>query len=136
MPIHLLAVFKHRYVDSRSDKQLRGLQDAKASKDCSPQYELGGDASQIIRPCGLAAWSYFNDTFQACSRSNDMRLHGNRHTIARTCLQASQDFYPSLHQRFDTHWGLVFRVMVAVVHFSDHCLLGSVHSLARFTGLW
>ncbi|BDA41295.1 ALA-interacting subunit 1 [Coccomyxa sp. Obi] len=55
-----------RYVNSRSDAQLRGASVSSASlhKSCDPQATLNGSAAAIIEPCGLVAWSYFNDTFQ------------------------------------------------------------------------
>lgn len=49
---------------SRSDTQLRGDGDALSdTSDCSPEQTLNGNSSQVIRPCGLVAWSYFNDTY-------------------------------------------------------------------------
>lgn len=51
-----------RYVKSRSDAQLRGAT-AKSLSDCSPQQYLNGDTLKDVDPCGLVAWSYFNDTF-------------------------------------------------------------------------
>jgi hypothetical protein len=55
-----------RYVNSRSDAQLRGASVSVASlhKSCDPQLFLNGSADDLIDPCGLVAWSYFNDTFQ------------------------------------------------------------------------
>ena len=48
-----------RYVNSRSDEQMSG--DARVDDFCKPQlYDASGDE---ITPCGLVAWSYFNDTF-------------------------------------------------------------------------
>ncbi|KAK9806926.1 hypothetical protein WJX72_007738 [[Myrmecia] bisecta] len=53
-----------RYVKSRSDQQLRGEEAASSSlKDCEPELYVGGDRDKMINPCGLIAWSYFNDTF-------------------------------------------------------------------------
>ncbi|KAK9906827.1 hypothetical protein WJX75_008713 [Coccomyxa subellipsoidea] len=55
-----------RYMTSRSDAQLRGSSVSAASlhKSCDPQATLNGSANAVIEPCGLVAWSYFNDTFQ------------------------------------------------------------------------
>ena len=55
-----------RYVKSRSDSQLRG-EKAKSLSDCSPQQYLDGDTSKEVDPCGLVAWSNFNDTFTVCT---------------------------------------------------------------------
>mmetsp|Transcript_1903 Transcript_1903/g.2107 ORF Transcript_1903/g.2107 Transcript_1903/m.2107 type:complete len:346 (+) Transcript_1903:122-1159(+) len=53
-----------RYVKSRSDVQLRGDEFESADlAECPPQKNLGGDSEKVINPCGLVAWSYFNDTF-------------------------------------------------------------------------
>lgn len=55
-----------RYAKSRSDAQLRGAEQAPNSLDaCQPQLFQGGNQSAVIEPCGLVAWSLFNDTFQA-----------------------------------------------------------------------
>ena len=53
-----------RYVKSRSDSQLRGTGDNLSStSDCDPEQVLQPDPSKLIMPCGLIAWSYFNDTY-------------------------------------------------------------------------
>eukprot|EP00210_Caulerpa_lentillifera_P005761 g5508.t1 len=56
-----------RYVKSRNDRQLAGKSGGNM-EDCKPKAELdepinGSDSSRVINPCGLTAWSYFNDTF-------------------------------------------------------------------------
>jgi len=48
-----------RYVKSRSDTQLRG-DTLTETTNCSPQATRDG---KTIYPCGLIAWSVFNDTF-------------------------------------------------------------------------
>ncbi len=55
-----------RYLNSKSDAQLRGgsVTTASLHSSCSPQDLLNGFSSTPIDPCGLVAWSYFNDTFQ------------------------------------------------------------------------
>lgn len=55
-------------VKSRSDAQLRG-EDSGLS-ECPPQKYLNGNESLEIFPCGLAAWSYFNDTYNFRWRNN------------------------------------------------------------------
>ena len=63
-----------RYVRSRSDKQLAGVGPADSPGNrgiCSPEEFLGGSQGQanpavnnsnVVKPCGLIAWSNFNDT--------------------------------------------------------------------------
>ncbi|CAN1299266.1 ALA-interacting subunit 5 [Linum perenne] len=53
--------FTHRYVKSRSDKQLKSKEYARDTKSCAP--EANTDKGPII-PCGLVAWSLFNDTYK------------------------------------------------------------------------
>lgn len=52
---------------SRSDAQLRG--EVSGLSDCPPQKYLNGNTSNEINPCGLAAWSYFNDTYVFSTRN-------------------------------------------------------------------
>ncbi|KAK9827474.1 hypothetical protein WJX74_004545 [Apatococcus lobatus] len=73
-----------RYVRSRDDKQLAGVGPADAPGNrgiCSPEEFLGGPNGQAnpdipnnntVRPCGLIAWSNFNDTITLPS-SFDLR---------------------------------------------------------------
>lgn len=49
-----------RYVKSRSDKQLRSKKFENEVEDCKP--ETNAKAGSIV-PCGLIAWSLFNDTY-------------------------------------------------------------------------
>ncbi|KAL1326251.1 hypothetical protein HN51_036308 [Arachis hypogaea] len=66
-----------RYVKSRNDKQLlHGLGDNSTSS-CKP-LESSGDLP--IVPCGLIAWSVFNDTFKFSSGSSELKV--NRKNIA------------------------------------------------------
>jgi hypothetical protein len=58
----------HRsYVKSRNDDQLRGavVTSASSISDCSPLASVGGsnNPAEFYLPCGLIAWSMFNDTF-------------------------------------------------------------------------
>lgn len=50
-----------RYVKSRSDQQLRDDGKANDTTSCDPE-ERGQDGLPIV-PCGLIAWSLFNDTY-------------------------------------------------------------------------
>lgn len=55
-----------RYVKSRSDSQLRGNHISSYSS-CKPEDYLQGNKQQPILPCGLVAWSLFNDTYALTS---------------------------------------------------------------------
>lgn len=56
-----------RYVKSRNDQQLRGdvVDSYSALEDCDPlkSADSSEDPSKFYLPCGLIAWSVFNDTF-------------------------------------------------------------------------
>lgn len=56
----------NRYVKSRSDSQLRSPKFENQISACKPEDDAGG---QPIVPCGLIAWSLFNDTY-TLSRNN------------------------------------------------------------------
>ncbi|KAG2315594.1 hypothetical protein Bca52824_018716 [Brassica carinata] len=49
-----------RYVKSRSDAQLRSVRDENQIDACKPEDDVNG---LPIVPCGLIAWSLFNDTY-------------------------------------------------------------------------
>jgi len=51
-----------RYVKSRDDVQLSGMDDSGST--CDPL--IDGKDGQLLYPCGLIAASFFNDTFNAC----------------------------------------------------------------------
>ncbi|XP_020223719.1 ALA-interacting subunit 3 [Cajanus cajan] len=55
-----------RYVKSRSDEQLRDPGEEDSTSACKPEDTANGKA---IVPCGLIAWSLFNDTY-SFSRDN------------------------------------------------------------------
>jgi len=58
-----------RYVKSRSDMQLRGLEVSERALNTSCEHRVLAatnssiDDSRIISPCGLISWSVFNDSF-------------------------------------------------------------------------
>ncbi|KAK9732991.1 hypothetical protein RND81_04G036400 [Saponaria officinalis] len=54
-----------RYVKSRNDKQLRSKAYEDSTTFCEPEEAVGtGKGRAPIVPCGLIAWSLFNDTYQ------------------------------------------------------------------------
>jgi hypothetical protein len=81
-----------RYVKSRSDVQLRGDEittttgcDPLATRACDNAAGLAGQCS--IYPCGLIAWSVFNDTFYAASDAgNTSCVSVYRSGTGTTCI--------------------------------------------------
>eukprot|EP00798_Chlamydomonas_sp_ICE-L_P021643 gene21643-28651_t len=62
--IHNMYQNHRRYVRSRSDEQLVNKSVTGSSSECDPQDAYLGDPSEPpINPCGLTAWSYFNDSY-------------------------------------------------------------------------
>ncbi|XP_059661918.1 ALA-interacting subunit 1 isoform X2 [Cornus florida] len=57
-----------RYVKSRSDEQLRDASSENDNSACKPEDNANG---MSIVPCGLIAWSLFNDTY-SFSRNNQI----------------------------------------------------------------
>ncbi|PIA63991.1 hypothetical protein AQUCO_00201352v1 [Aquilegia coerulea] len=66
-----------RYVKSRSDKQLRSRAFEGHTDKCEPEDKT--DKGTIV-PCGLIAWSMFNDTYGFTV--NDKRVEVNKRNIA------------------------------------------------------
>nr|XP_043627815.1 ALA-interacting subunit 3-like [Erigeron canadensis] len=56
-----------RYVKSRSDQQLRSRSGENDVSTCKPEDSVNGSS---IVPCGLVAWSMFNDTFSFSANNN------------------------------------------------------------------
>ncbi|XVF74866.1 hypothetical protein PTKIN_Ptkin13bG0145100 [Pterospermum kingtungense] len=67
-----------RYVKSRSDKQLRSKSYESETKNCDPE-GLSMEGSPIV-PCGLIAWSMFNDTYGFSVKSKTLQV--NKKNIA------------------------------------------------------
>jgi len=75
------AFYNHaRMVKGRSDSQLRG-DDGADTSTCEPVRYAGATLNQTVNPCGLAAWSYFNDSF-SLSRSTGSSLTVSSNGIA------------------------------------------------------
>ncbi|KAK4595033.1 hypothetical protein RGQ29_018682 [Quercus rubra] len=69
-----------RYVKSRSDAQLRDNSSASDTSTCKPEDTVNGTGTLPIVPCGLIAWSLFNDTY-SFSRNN-LQLIVNKKDIS------------------------------------------------------
>ncbi|KAH7557874.1 hypothetical protein ACOSP7_027790 [Xanthoceras sorbifolium] len=68
-----------RYVKSRSDSQLKDPKSASDTSACDPEGTLNGTVP--IVPCGLIAWSLFNDSY-SFSRNNNETLTVNKKEIS------------------------------------------------------
>ncbi|XP_020572410.1 ALA-interacting subunit 1-like [Phalaenopsis equestris] len=67
-----------RFVKSRSDKQLRDKSKETDTKTCAPEATTS-NGSPIV-PCGLIAWSLFNDTYKFSTSNRDLAV--NKKNIA------------------------------------------------------
>ncbi|CAK9318019.1 unnamed protein product [Citrullus colocynthis] len=86
-----------RYVKSRSDKQLRSKAAEADTKTCAPEATIGQGAP--IVPCGLIAWSLFNDTYGFSMKNK--ALHVSKKDIAWKSDQEKKygsDVYPKNFQ--------------------------------------
>lgn len=63
---------------SRSDKQLQSKKNAAHIRECKPMGET--DNKDPIIPCGLIAWSLFNDTYGFSVKGKDLKV--NKRDIA------------------------------------------------------
>ncbi|KAJ9554372.1 hypothetical protein OSB04_018417 [Centaurea solstitialis] len=61
-----------RFVKSRSDKQLRDPEAYNDTHTCFPQARTS-DGKPIV-PCGLIAWSLFNDTYRLSTRGKEIAI--------------------------------------------------------------
>ncbi|EOA30935.1 hypothetical protein CARUB_v10014082mg [Capsella rubella] len=61
-----------RYVKSRSDAQLRSVKDENQIDACKPEDDVNG---KPIVPCGLIAWSLFNDTYTLSRKSQPLAIN-------------------------------------------------------------
>ncbi|KAF8036612.1 hypothetical protein BT93_C2362 [Corymbia citriodora subsp. variegata] len=62
-----------RYVKSRSDQQLRDASSEGEVSDCKPE-DMLSNGSYIV-PCGLIAWSLFNDTYSFSINSAQVNVN-------------------------------------------------------------
>ncbi|XP_020535786.2 ALA-interacting subunit 3-like isoform X1 [Jatropha curcas] len=89
-----------RYVKSRSNKQLRHRQSESDTSSCGPE-SLASNNAPIV-PCGLIAWSLFNDTYGFSLK--DKALDVSKKNIAWKSDQVykfGSDVYPKNFQTGD-----------------------------------
>ncbi|KAG2252688.1 hypothetical protein Bca52824_082824 [Brassica carinata] len=61
-----------RYVKSRNDAQLRSPKEENDVQTCAPEDNVAGHP---IVPCGLVAWSLFNDTYKFSRNSQELLVN-------------------------------------------------------------
>ncbi|KAF0984454.1 hypothetical protein FDP41_000353 [Naegleria fowleri] len=90
-----------RYTSSRNDIQLAGdntITPASANSDCYPIVFYGPDqtnmtdsiknnANMTYSPCGLIAWSMFNDTISLFGPNNTLVCDGQYHSATSNCTK-------------------------------------------------
>lgn len=89
-----------RYVKSRSDRQYRSPRFERETKTCDPESEI--DDHTPIVPCGLVAWSLFNDTYRISTENNPIPI--NKKDIAWQSDKNSKfgsNVYPKNFQKQD-----------------------------------
>ncbi|TKY48191.1 ALA-interacting subunit 5 [Spatholobus suberectus] len=90
-----------RYVKSRNDKQLWNKAADGDTRNCFPEDNIK-DTNQPIVPCGLIAWSLFNDTYRFLTNNKDLTV--NKKNIAWGSDRRSKfgsNVYPKNFQRGD-----------------------------------
>lgn len=80
---HPPALCARRYVKSRSDIQLAEASGKQYTNYCDPKEYLAGNKSALINPCGLIAWSYFNDTYEVRASGSGGGGDGGGRVMAR-----------------------------------------------------
>ncbi|KAL5152529.1 ALA-interacting subunit 3 [Glycine soja] len=98
--VDMILVNSCRYVKSRNDKQLRSKAAEGETTNCFPEDKTKDN--QPIVPCGLIAWSLFNDTYKFSTNNKDLTV--NKKNIAWGSDQRSRfgsDVYPKNFQRGD-----------------------------------
>lgn len=86
-----------RYVKSKSEDQLREKSSEWDTDDCKPEARTAD--GQPIVPCGLIAWSLFNDTYNIKVKGKDLDI--SKKNIAWRSDQKSKfgsDVYPKNFQ--------------------------------------
>lgn len=116
----------HRYVKSKDDKQLSSKADEKGSSSCEP--ELTYDGKPIV-PCGLIAWSLFNDTY-SLSANNKTLLIDKKNIAWKSdkTTKFGSDVYPKNFQQGDLIGGAKLNKSIPV----SISILIAVHSYCDF----
>lgn len=93
----MILTYSCRYVKSRNDKQLANKASEGETNNCYPEDKTKGN--EPIVPCGLIAWSMFNDTYKFSMNNKDLTV--NKKNIAWESDKSSKfghDVYPKNFQ--------------------------------------
>lgn len=81
-----------RYVKSRSDLQMADVSGNQQTGLCDPQEYFNDNNSQLILPCGLVAWSFFNDTYNlTVHKAGDNLTNGQPLYVSDTGIALDTD---------------------------------------------
>lgn len=117
-----------RYVKSRSDKQLRSRASEDVTSDCKPEAVTASNSP--IVPCGLIAWSLFNDTYGFSVKNKVLEV--SKRNIAWKSDQEHKfgsDVYPKNFQSGSLIGGAKLNASIPVICLS---LLPSLLHLSMF----
>lgn len=134
--IMLISLIGYRYVKSRSDKQLRSGAYEFTTKDCEPEARVNTTRGWVpIVPCGLIAWSLFNDTYNLIKQ--DKVLDINKKGIAwksDTKVKFGSNVYPKNFQSSDLIGGGKLNESIPVSLAIFYCWISS--ELGWVVRLW
>ncbi|KAJ3679271.1 hypothetical protein LUZ60_017282 [Juncus effusus] len=124
-----------RYVKSRNDAQLRSKDEANTTSLCDPEkYSANG---QPIVPCGLIAWSLFNDTYSFSLGSKNVSVN-KRHISWKSDREHKfgSDVYPMNFQNGTLQGGGKLNSSVPLSQQEDLIVWMRTAALPTFRKLW
>lgn len=124
-----------RYVKNRNDKQLWSKAAEGETSNCFPEDKTKD--KQPIVPCGLIAWSLFNDTNRFSMKSKDLTV--NKKDISWRSDQSSKfgsDVYPKNFQGGDMIRGAKLNESIPLSEQEDLIVWMRMAALPRFRKLY
>lgn len=125
-----------RYVKSRSDQQLKSAGKRDDTSSCDPEDRVNG---KPIVPCGLIAWSLFNDTYSFTTGNNNKSLVVNKKGIAWKSdrdHKFGKDVYPSNFQSGPLIGGGKLESNISLDQQEDLIVWMRTAALPTFRKLW
>ncbi|WOK98788.1 hypothetical protein Cni_G07500 [Canna indica] len=124
-----------RYVKSRNDKQLRSKEYERETTNCAPEATTS-DGSPIV-PCGLIAWSLFNDTYSFAI--NEKVIEVNKKNIAWKSDKEHKfgsDVYPKNFQEGSLIGGAKLNASIPLSEHEDLIVWMRTAALPQFRKLY